>query len=185
FEWGLIGDVQPPCLETRVAILKRKAAREGVSLPDEVALFIASQVHSSIRKLEGCLVKLVAYASLTGRPISLAGAEELLRDHLYEERQEVSLERIQEVVASHYGVRPAELRSKRRTAAIATPRHVAMYLCRTLTSHSLPEIGRAFGGRDHTTVLHACRKVERRQAEDPGLVQTLRTLRRKLESAAG
>ncbi len=185
FEWGLIGDVQPPCLETRLAILKRKALREGIALPEEVALLIASRVQSSIRKLEGCLIKLVAYTSLTGQPLDLARAEELLRDLLYEEQREVSTERIQQVVADHYGVRVADLKSKRRTAAISKPRQVAMYLCRTLTSHSLPEIGRLFGGRDHTTVLHGCRKIGDLKEQDPSLAQTLRNLRRKLESAPG
>lgn len=185
FEWGLIGDVQLPCLETRLAILKRKALSEGIALPEEVALLIASRVQSSIRKLEGCLIKLVAYTSLTGQPLDLARAEELLRDLLYEEQREVSVERIQQLVADHYGVRVADLKSKRRTAAISTPRQVAMYLCRTLTSHSLPEIGRLFGGRDHTTVLHGCRKIGDLKEQDPSLAQTLRNLRRKLESVPG
>ena len=185
FEWGLIGDVQAPCLETRLAILKRKALREGIALPEEVALLIASRVQSSIRKLEGCLIKLVAYSSLTGQPLDLARAEELLRDLLYEEQREVSAERIQQLVADHYGLRVADLKSKRRTSAIVTPRQVAMYLCRTLTSHSLPEIGRLFGGRDHTTVLHGCRKIGDLREQDPSLAQTLRNLRRKLESAPG
>ncbi len=185
FEWGLIGDIQPPCLETRLAILKRKALREGVALPEEVALLIASRVQSSIRKLEGCLIKLVAYTSLTGQSLTLARAEELLRDLLYEEQREVSAERIQQVVADHFGLRVVDLKSKRRTSAIATPRQVAMYLCRTLTSHSLPEIGRLFGGRDHTTVMHGCRKIEELRGRDPSLAQTLRNLRRKLEATPG
>jgi len=185
FEWGLIGDVQPPCLETRLAILKRKALRDGVHLPEEVALLIASRVHSSIRKLEGCLIKLTAYTSLTGQSLDLARAEELLRDLLQEEQREVSPERIQQAVADHYGLRVADLKSKRRTNAISHPRQVAMYLCRILTSHSLPEIGRLFGGRDHTTVLHGCRKIDDLRGQDPSLAQTLRTLRRKLESPAG
>ena len=181
FEWGLMGDIQAPALETKVAILKKKAELEGMELPEDVALLLASRVHSNVRKLEGCLIKLAAFTSITGQQVDVRLAEQLLRDLLYEERRLLSMEAIQKVVADHYGLKVAELKSKRRTESISTPRQVAMYLCRTLTSHSLPEIGKIFGGRDHTTVLHGCRKIAECKERDSSLAQTLRVLTGRLE----
>jgi len=183
FEWGLMGDIQAPALETKVAILRKKAELEGVELPEDVALLLASRVHSNVRKLEGCLIKLAAFTSITGQQVDVRLAEQLLRDLLYEERRELSMEAIQKCVAEHYGLKVSDLKSKRRTESISTPRQIAMYLCRTLTSHSLPEIGRIFGGRDHTTVLHGCRKIAETKERDPGLSQTLRILTSRLERA--
>jgi chromosomal replication initiator protein len=159
FEWGLIADIQPPDLETKVAILKRKADIEKIDLPDNVALFIASKIKSNIRELEGSLVRLVAYASLKGLAIELDLAQEVLRNIIAEETEGVSIELIQRAVASHYGLKVADLKSKSNAKLIAEPRQVAMYLCKLLTKASLPEIGREFSGKHHTTVLHSINKI--------------------------
>ncbi len=160
FEWGLIADIQPPDLETKVAILKRKAEQEQISLPDNVALFIASKIKSNIRELEGALVRLIAYSSLTGRPISLALAQETLRGIIDEEEEKViTIEVIQKTVADYFGLRVSDLKSKNNSRSVAEPRQIAMYLCKRLTKASLPEIGREFGGKHHTTVLHSINKI--------------------------
>ena len=159
FEWGLIADIQPPDLETKVAILKRKAEIEKIDLPDNVALFIASKIKSNIRELEGSLVRLVAYASLKGLSIGLDLAQEVLKNIIDEEIEGVSIELIQRTVASHYGLKVGDLKSKNNSRSIAVPRQVAMYLCKILTKASLPEIGREFGGKHHTTVLHSINKI--------------------------
>jgi chromosomal replication initiator protein len=159
FEWGLIADIQPPDLETKVAILKRKAEQEKIDLPDSVALFIAGKIKSNIRELEGALVRLVAYSSLTGSPINLSLAQETLTGIIDEEDKNITIELIQKVVADYYGLRVSDLKSKNNSRSIAVPRQVAMYLCKRLTKASLPEIGREFGGKHHTTVLHSCNKI--------------------------
>ncbi|HET9529511.1 MAG TPA: chromosomal replication initiator protein DnaA, partial [Blastocatellia bacterium] len=159
FEWGLIADIQPPDLETKVAILKRKAEIEKIDMPDNVALFIASKIKSNIRELEGSLVRLVAYASLKGLPIGIDLAQEVLKNIIDEETDGISIEFIQKSVASHYGLKVSDLKSKNNSRSIAVPRQVAMYLCKTLTRASLPEIGREFGGKHHTTVLHSINKI--------------------------
>jgi len=159
FEWGLIADIQPPDLETKVAILKRKAEQERIDLPDTVALFIAGKIKSNIRELEGALVRLVAYSSLTGSPINLSLAQETLRGIIDEEDKNITIELIQKVVADYYGLRVSDLKSKNNSRSIAVPRQVAMYLCKRLTRASLPEIGREFGGKHHTTVLHSYNKI--------------------------
>jgi chromosomal replication initiator protein len=159
FEWGLIADIQPPDLETKVAILKRKAELDRISLPDSVALFIASKIKSNIRELEGSLVRLTAYASLKGLPVDLDLAHEVLRSIIAEESSGVSIDLIQKTVATHYRLRVADLKSKNNSRNIAVPRQVAMYLCKILTKSSLPEIGREFGGKHHTTVLHSVNKI--------------------------
>jgi chromosomal replication initiator protein len=159
FEWGLIADIQPPDLETKVAILKRKAEIEKIDLPDNVALFIASKIKSNIRELEGSLVRLVAYASLKGLSIGLDLAQEVLKNIIDEETEGISIELIQRTVANHYGLKVADLKSKNNSRSIAVPRQVAMYLCKSLTKASLPEIGREFGGKHHTTVLHSINKI--------------------------
>jgi chromosomal replication initiator protein len=159
FEWGLIADIQPPDLETKVAILKRKAEIEKIDLPDNVALFIASKIKSNIRELEGSLVRLVAYASLKGNPIGIELAQDVLKNIIDEETDGISIELIQKTVASHYGLKVGDLKSKNNSRSIAVPRQVAMYLCKTLTKASLPEIGREFGGKHHTTVLHSINKI--------------------------
>ncbi len=159
FEWGLIADIQPPDLETKVAILKRKAEIEKIDLPDNVALFIASKIKSNIRELEGSLVRLVAYASLKGLPIGIDLAQEVLKNIIEEDIDVISIDLIQRTVASHYSLKIADLKSKNNSRIIAVPRQVAMYLCKMLTKASLPEIGREFGGKHHTTVLHSINKI--------------------------
>ena len=160
FEWGLIADIQPPDLETKIAILKRKAEGEGVSLPGDVALFIAGRIKSNIRELEGSLIRLLAYASLTGRDISMSLAQDVLRDVLRNEERAVTIDIIQKFVAEYYQLKLAELKSRNNSKSVAMPRQVAMYLCKSLTNSSLPEIGKSFGGKHHSTVIHSIRKVE-------------------------
>ncbi len=159
FGWGLTVAIEPPELETRVAILNKKAARNNIALPDEVAFFIAKRFRSNVRELEGALNRVVANSNLTGRPITLEFAQEALRDLLLIQDKQVTIENIQKTTAEYYKIRVADLLSKRRSRSIARPRQIAMALSKELTGHSLPEIGDAFGGRDHTTVLHACRKI--------------------------
>jgi chromosomal replication initiator protein len=160
FEWGLIADIQPPDLETKVAILKKKAEAEAVPLPDNVAMYIAGKIKSNIRELEGSLIRLIAYASLTGQGISLPLAQEVLKNILEHEERAVTIEIIQKFVADYYNLKMADLRSRNNSKSIAMPRQVAMYLCKSLTHASLPEIGRSFGGKHHSTVIHSIRKVE-------------------------
>jgi chromosomal replication initiator protein len=159
FEWGLIADIQPPDLETKVAILRKKAETEKLDLPDNVALLIASRIKSNIRELEGSLVRLTALASLRGEPISIELAQEAIKNIVEEEERSVTIEHIQKVVGEYYNLRVADLKSKSNTRNIAVPRQVAMYLCKTMTKASLPEIGREFGGKHHTTVLHSVNKI--------------------------
>jgi len=160
FEWGLIADIQPPDLETKVAILKKKAEAEGIPLPDSVAIYIAGKIKSNIRELEGSLIRLIAYASLTGREISLPLAQEVLRNVLQHDDRAVTIEIIQKFVSDYYQLKITELKSRNNSKSVAMPRQIAMYLCKSLTSASLPEIGRSFGGKHHSTVIHSIRKVE-------------------------
>ena len=182
FEWGLIADIQPPDLETKAAILRKKAQAEGVRLPDEVSLFIAKNVRSNIRELEGSLVRLVAYGSLTGRDISLELAQEVLKDLSAEQAKVITLAAIQRAVADFFRLKVEDLKSKERNQGVVFPRQVAMYLSRTMTASSLPAIGRAFGGRDHTTVIHACEKIKRRLAGDDGFRQQVESLSQSIAS---
>jgi chromosomal replication initiator protein len=176
FEWGLIADIQPPDLETKIAILTRKAESEGVSLPSDVALYIAGRIKSNIRELEGSLIRLLAYASLTGREISMALAQEVLRDVLRHEERIVTIDSIQKFVAEYYRLKLAELKSKNNSKSVALPRQVAMYLCKTLTNASLPEIGKSFGGKHHSTVIHSLRKVEDLRKKDAAFNTLINTL---------
>ena len=172
FEWGLIADIQPPDLETKIAILKRKAEAEGVPLPDDVALYIAGRIKSNIRELEGSLIRLLAYASLTGRELSMTLAQEVLRDVLRHEERAVTIDMIQKFVAEYYQLKLVELKSRNNSKSVAMPRQVAMYLCKSLTNASLPEIGKSFGGKHHSTVIHSIRKVEE-HASDGHVFQQL------------
>jgi chromosomal replication initiator protein len=160
FEWGLIADIQPPDLETKVAILKKKAETEGVPLPDNVALYIAGKIKSNIRELEGSLIRLIAYASLTAREISLSLAQDVLRNVLQHDERAVTIEGIQKFVSDYYQLKHGELKSRNNSKSIAMPRQIAMYLCKSLTNASLPEIGKSFGGKHHSTVIHSIRKIE-------------------------
>jgi len=180
FGWGLTVAIEPPELETSVAILMSKAAAEGVELPNEVAFFIAKRIRSNIRELEGALRRVIANSRFTGRPINLDFAKEALRDLLAVQARLVSIENIQKTVAEYFKIRVGDLLSKRRSRSIARPRQMAMALSKELTNHSLPEIGDAFGGRDHTTVLHGCRRIQSlREADkriDNDYLNLLRTL---------
>jgi len=176
FEWGLIADIQPPDLETKIAILKRKADSEGVLLPDDVALYIAGRIKSNIRELEGSLIRLLAYASLTGRDLSMPLAQEVLRDVLRHEERAVTIDMIQKFVADYYQLKMSELKSKNNSKSVALPRQVAMYLCKMLTNASLPEIGKSFAGKHHSTVIHSIRKVEELRQTDPTFNTLIHTL---------
>jgi chromosomal replication initiator protein len=167
FEWGLIADIQAPDIETKVAILRKKAEAERVEIPENVALFIASKVRTNIRELEGSLIRLIAYASLTGRDIDLTLAQEILRDLLHTEDKPITIEMIQKFVADQFGVKITELKAKNNSKTVAEPRQIAMYLIKTLTAASLPEIGKAFGGKHHSTVIHSVRKIDTLRKRDP------------------
>ena len=166
FEWGLIADIQSPDLETKTAILKKKAETEAVPLPDDVAIFIAGRIKSNVRELEGSLIRLVAYASLTGQEITLPLAQEVLKNVLDHEQKAVTIEIIQKFVADYYNLKLVELKSRNNSKSVAMPRQIAMYLCKALTHASLPEIGRSFGGKHHSTVIHSIRKVEDLRKKD-------------------
>lgn len=167
FGWGLTVAIEPPELETRVAILMSKASQSGIELPHEVAFFIAKRIRSNIRELEGALRRVIANAHFTGQPITLDFAKDALRDLLALQAKLVTIDNIQKTVAEYYKIRVADLLSKRRNRSIARPRQIAMALAKELTNHSLPEIGDAFGGRDHTTVMHACKRVAELKESEP------------------
>jgi chromosomal replication initiator protein len=173
FEWGLIADIQPPDFETRVAILKKKAGLERILLADDVAYLIASRVKSNIRELEGSLTRMIAFCALTGREMSVDLAQEVLSDLWGDEEKVITIEQIQRSVSEFFGVKFADFKAKNRTRAVAFPRQIAMYLARQLTHASLAEVGRAFGGKDHTTVLHAVGKIQALLQEDPKLRKTV------------
>ncbi|RKD31370.1 chromosomal replication initiator protein DnaA [Thermohalobacter berrensis] len=170
FEWGLIADIQPPDLETRIAILRKKAKVENIHVPDDVMLYIATKIQSNIRELEGALIRIVAYSSLTNREVTVDLATEALKDIIANNKpREINVDLIKEVVSQHFNVKVEDLDSKKRTRAIAYPRQVAMYISRELTDLSLPKIGDEFGGRDHTTVIHAYEKISKDIKKDPNL----------------
>lgn len=160
FEWGLVTDIQPPDFETRMAILKKKSEKETIALPEDVFYFLAEKIKTNIRELEGALIRVVAYAKLIGRDVSVALVKEVLKDMLIEGEKKVTIDLIQKKVSEYFDIKLSDMRAKKRSKTIAYPRQVAMYLARQLTDFSLPEIGDQFGGRDHTTVMHACDKVE-------------------------
>ncbi len=179
FEWGLIADIQAPDMETKAAILRKKAQAEGVQIPDEVSLFIASNVKSNVRELEGYLVRIVAYASLTNQAITLDLAREILKEFMNGDRA-ITIPRILEVVSDFYRLKEKELLSKSRHKSIVLPRQVAMYLCRTQTNASLPDIGTEFGGKDHSTVIHACSKIRELIAKDEKFRKQMHDLTNRL-----
>src|SRR3954470_6205226 len=166
FEWGLIADIQSPDLETKIAILKKKAEAEAVPLPDNVSMYIAGKIKSNIRELEGPLIRLIAFASLTGQEISLQLTQDVLRNVLDHEEKAVTIEIIQKFVADYYNLKMIDLKAKNNSKSVAMPRQIAMYLCKSLTHSSLPEIGRSFGGKHHSTVIHSIRKVEDMRKKD-------------------
>ena len=181
FEWGLVTDLQPPDIETRTAILRKKTKSMGVDLPDEVINFLALRIRANIRRLEGALIRVASYAALTGRKLNRETVEGLLREVLHEEgRFSINIEAIQKRVAEHFDIRLADMTSKRRPENIAFPRQIAMFLSRQMTESSLNSIGEAFGGRDHGTVLHACRLVKDRMEIDPSIRQVVSYLEKQL-----
>jgi chromosomal replication initiator protein len=173
FEWGLIADIQPPDFETRVAIIKKKAALERIRLGDDVAYLIASRIKSNIRELEGSLTRMIAFCALTGREMTVDLAQEVLGELWGEDEKIITIDQIQRRVCDFFGLKLSDLKAKNRTKAIAFPRQVAMYLARQMTHSSLSEIGRAFGGKDHTTVLHAVDKIQTLLQDDPKLRKTI------------
>jgi chromosomal replication initiator protein len=182
FEWGLIADIQPPTLETKVAILQKKAEELKIKLHPDIALFMASKVKSNIRELEGSLLNLAARVSLTGAKIDMDAAWEALRQYVSEQDKQITIDMVQKQVAQHFDIKLSLLRSKGRTQDVALPRQIAMYLCRELTDRSLAEIGKKFGGRNHTTVIHACKKIENDLKNDTSLKNKIKLLRGLLES---
>ncbi|MBX3331352.1 MAG: chromosomal replication initiator protein DnaA [Nitrospira sp.] len=180
FEWGLIADLQPPDVETRIAILRKKSEDEGVKLPEDVIQFLSTTMKSNVRELEGSLVRLGAYASLTGQVITLDLAKNVLRDLIGDKKKIVAMDDIQEVVCAQFHVKVAEIKSRRRSKTLVHPRQIAMYLCRELTDASYPEIGRQFGGKDHTTIIHACRQVAKAKETDTALQTTIETLKEQI-----
>lgn len=180
FQWGLLADVQPPDLETRIAILQRKAEAEQIELPQEVATYISTHITSSARELHGCLIRLAALASLKGSDIDLQLAAEVVHPSSEQGARPLTIERVQQVVAEFFGIRPAELRSKRRDRSVSVPRQIAMYLCRRHLLASFPTIGERFGRRDHTTAMHAVQTIERRVKEEPSLHMAVRQIEQAL-----
>lgn len=184
FEWGLVTDVQPPDTETRIAILKKKLEKETVAVPMDVVSYIADNVTANIRELEGALIRIVAYSSLISRKIDLSVAQEVLKEIVVDSRAEVNVERVQRVVAGYFGVGNNDMRVKKRTKKIAYPRQVAMFLSREMTKLSLVEIGGLFGGRDHSTVIHACDKIEEDMKKNPHIKSVVENIITKIKSSS-
>jgi chromosomal replication initiator protein len=182
FEWGLIADIQPPDLETKVAILQKKAEQEKISLPTDVALYVASNIRSNVRELEGALIRLVAHASLTGSEITLPYAQQVLKGFIDAQVRKITIEAIQKAVAEQFGLRVSEIKQKNNTRQIVYPRQIAMFLAKHMTDCSLPEIGRQFGGKHHTTVLHSVEKIDRTRKDDKDLNRMLNKLTELLSS---
>ena len=180
--WGLVADIHPTTYELRYGILQSKADDLGISIPEKILEFLAHKIASNVRELEGALNRIVAYANLIGRPITLETTQDVLQDILRANDRKVTIEEIQKRVAEHFNIRLSEMYSSRRARAVARPRQIAMYLSKQLTARSLPEIGRKFGGRDHTTVMHAVRKVEELKTTDSGFGEDVELLRRMLET---
>ncbi len=186
FEWGLITDIQPPDLETRIAILRKKAKAENIDIPNEAMMYIASQIDTNIRELEGALIRVVAYSSLVNEDVTVQLAADALKDIIPNSRnRKVTIQDIQQRVGDFYGLKTEDFKAKKRTRNVAYPRQIAMYLCRELTDYSLPKIGEAFGGRDHTTVIHAHVKITELLKSDQELYKVLQTIRDKVKNPSG
>jgi len=182
FEWGLIADIQPPDIETKVAILRKKAESEKISLPNEVAFFLASQIDSNIRVLEGCLIRIGAFASLTKTAVNIDVAKEVLKNIIKPKEELISIDAIQKVVASVFNVKISDMKLKRKSKGFVLPRQVGMYLSRKLTDASLLEIGEKFGGKDHSTVLHSIKKVEMKMTEEPSFRESVESMKSRIKS---
>jgi len=180
FEWGLIADIQPPGVETKVAILKKKSDMHMVNLPDDVALFLAEGATSNIRELEGMLIRLEAFASLTGQEITLTMAREVMKDIIVEKTRDITVEIIQKTVADHFRIKVSELKSDKRIKTLVVPRQIAIFICRELTKASYPEIGEKFGGKDHSTIIHSVKKIEKQMAADADFKGTVEDIKKKL-----
>ena len=179
-EWGLIADMKPPDVETRIAILRKKSEDESLTLPDDVVQFLAENMKSNVRELEGALIRLGAYSSLTGQGISLELAKTVLQDVIGEKKKIIAMDDIEEIVAARYHIRITDLKSRRRSKTLVHPRQIAMYLCRELTDSSFPEIGRQFGGKDHTTIIHGCRQIAKALEADTDLRATIESLKSQI-----
>jgi chromosomal replication initiator protein len=179
FSMGLIADIQPPEIETKIAILLKKADRERITIPDEVAYYLASKIRSNIRELEGCLIRLGAQASLTGRPIDREMAKNILRDLIEEDEKPITGEHIQKIVCEYFGIKVNDIKAKKRTKEVALPRQIAMYITKKLTDMSLSDIGKGFGGKDHATVIYACKQIEEKRARDEVFNRMIENLLRK------
>lgn len=182
FEWGLIADIQAPDIETKVAILKKKAELDRINLPDDVAMFLASSSSTNVRELEGMLIRLGAFSSLTRSGIHLEMAKDVLKDIIVEKTRELTIEMIQKCVTDHFKIKPAELKSTKKLKTIVFPRQIAIYLCRELTKASYPQIGDRFGGKDHSTIIHSVKKIEKQLGHDLDLKATMDQLRKTLLS---
>lgn len=181
FSMGLIADIQPPELETKVAILQRKAETEKIFVPEDVAYYLASKVKSNIRELEGCLIRLGAQSSLTGRPINKDMAKNILQDLIEDDEKPVTTDQIQKIVSEHFAIKLSDMKAKKRTKEVALPRQIAMYLSKQLTNLSLSDIGKNFGGKDHATVIYACKQVEEKRAKEETFNSMIESLIRKIK----
>jgi chromosomal replication initiator protein len=182
FEWGLIADIQPPDIETKVAILRKKAENENIPLPNDVAFFLASQIDSNIRMLEGCLIRIGAFASLSQTPVDLNMAKEVLKNIIKPKDELISIEMVQKVVANHFNIKVSDFKVKRKNKGFVLPRQVAIYLSRKFTDFSLMEIGEKFGGKDHSTILHSIKKVEERMSSHPPFKEMIENLQSQIKS---
>jgi chromosomal replication initiator protein len=176
FEWGLIADIQPPDLETKVAILQKKSETERVALPTDLALYIASNVRTNVRELEGALIRLIAYCSLTGAEVTLSTAQQVLKNFIDAQARKISIDAIQKAVAEQFGLRVPEIKAKNNSRSVVVPRQIAMYMAKHMTEASLPEIGRQFGGKHHTTVMHSIAKIDEQRREDKDLNRLINKL---------
>jgi chromosomal replication initiator protein len=181
FSMGLIADIQPPELETKVAILQKKAEMEKIYIPEEVAYYLASTVKSNVRELEGCLIRLGAQSSLTGRPVTKDMARDILRDLIEEDDRPVTTDHIQKVVCEHFAIKVADMKARKRTKEVAMPRQIAMYLSKQLTNLSLNDIGKNFGGKDHATIIYACKQIEEKRTKDEAFNRMVENLSRKIK----
>lgn len=181
FSMGLIADIQPPELETKVAILQRKAETEKIFVPEDVAYYLASKVKSNIRELEGCLIRLGAQSSLTGRPINIDMAKNILQDLIEDDEKPITTDQIQKTVSEHFALKVSDMKAKKRTKEVALPRQIAMYLSKQLTNLSLSDIGKNFGGKDHATVIYACKQIEEKRAKDEAFNRMIESLIRKIK----
>jgi len=182
FEWGLIADIQPPDIETKVAILRKKAENENIPLPNDVAFFLASQIDSNIRMLEGCLIRIGAFASLSQTPVDLSMAKEVLKNIIKPKDELISIEMVQKVVANYFNIKISDFKVKRKNKGFVLPRQVAIYLSRKFTDFSLMEIGEKFGGKDHSTILHSIKKVEERMSNQPSFKEMIKNLQSQIKS---